>query len=147
MFVPSKTTISSFIGTVNLKDNTIRKAAFQLKGAIDSVFIANFTKELVCLRERQIFSKDSSDVLFFISLDEQVINLREEFKHEEVRGGICEFDPEVYIESSICSSNGVVKMRKFRPVLLKNFYMQGLLHINQDFDDDLLSDCMDILIQ
>ena len=70
MFVPSDTAKSSFIGTVNLKDNTIQKSAFQLKGAIDSVFRANFTKELLCLREKRIFSQNLSDVLFFISLDE-----------------------------------------------------------------------------
>ena len=36
-------------------------------------------------------------------------------------------------------------IRKIRPVEIKHLYMNFLLHINDDFDDDLLSDALTLL--
>ena len=53
---------------------------------------------------------------------------------------VCDYDPSILIESI-----GQNIVRKWRMFEVKEQYMQMILHLNEDFDDDLLLDVLNLL--
>ena len=49
------------------------------------------------------------------------------------------------INEVIVGGDNFVQFKKMRPLLLREQYMSFLLHLNEDFDDDLLMDALKIL--
>ena len=56
---------------------------------------------------------------------------------------IDDLDPYNFVEMETKSSQ--LELRKRRPFLLREVHMSLLLHLNEDFDDDLLLDAMRLL--
>ena len=54
------------------------------------------------------------------------------------------FDPEFYLEAQH-DLDQMILLIKRSVFLLKERYMSFLLHLNEDFDDDLLLDSLDVL--
>ena len=55
----------------------------------------------------------------------------------------CTFDDEQMLETSIGKDE--IVLRKIYAVEMNQVYLHYLLHLNDDFDDDLLSDAIKVL--
>ena len=58
---------------------------------------------------------------------------------------VCDYDPSILIEKIFDEDRRSLVVRKLKPLKRKEFYLQVLLYLNEDFDDDLLLDCMNLL--
>lgn len=60
---------------------------------------------------------------------------------------MCSYDPGVVLEETYDTVRNTVMVKKMRPVDIRGLYMHILLHIEEDFDDDLLLDSMTLLCE
>ena len=54
-------------------------------------------------------------------------------------------DPDSYLESSQSLGSETIAFKRTSVFLLRERYMSFLLHLNEDFDDDLLLDSLGVL--
>ena len=61
------------------------------------------------------------------------------------KGEVYPFNPHVLVEYVWDKETNKVGVRKVHPYRLKDIYMHYLEHLNDNFDDDLLSDALDLI--
>ena len=83
--------------------------------------------------------------MYFINVDTQNIDMSIKCHHLADSGSqqAINFDGIAMIDSGKFWET--FSVRKIIPFPRKDMYMDMLLHINEDFDDDMLFDCMKIL--
>ena len=55
------------------------------------------------------------------------------------------FDPDFFLEAQLKLDPKKLHIKKMSVFLLRDRYMSFLLHLNEDFDDDLLFDSLEVL--
>ena len=57
----------------------------------------------------------------------------------------CQFDPNTLVVKAYDKAMCRLTVRTIKPFRLKEVYLQLMLHLNEDFDDDLLIDALRLL--
>ena len=59
---------------------------------------------------------------------------------------VCQHNPKILLECYRSADSSFLNIRKYKTTLrLKDEYLMFLLHLNEDFDDDLLQDTINLL--
>jgi hypothetical protein len=59
---------------------------------------------------------------------------------------VSDLDPSLLVESIQVKKDETLAITLRKPIELQDAYMMFLLHLNEDFDDDLLLEAVDLLI-
>ena len=87
--------------------------------------------------------------MHFVSIESEKVELSHNFVCEdrEIQRKYSDspIDPAILVKSSLRRGKNVAKVIQIKPFRLKECEMSFLLHLNEDFDDDLLLDALDLI--
>ena len=115
-----------------------------------------YLSEFICLRERTRHltgSKNESQTFHFVSMDLEKFECSTPLESLALtKLSRCSYDPQILMavieekdEKKGKEGMMVMRVRLMKPFRMKDYYLQLLLHLNDDFDDDLLLDSLRLL--
>ena len=131
----------------NIKTDQIRYLDFLRPISEQRVILFSLAQFVCVLKDHHTYrySKTTdSKYIHFISPSLETVYYREPLEEDmnwEVFG--CDYDPDVLMLGAIDRQNDRIMIKYFKASLpMKDMYMNMLLNINEDFDDDLLQDTL-----
>ena len=151
LFIPSNFSQNVFAGVADLNNQHIRKIDFTPSSAVQQVIFLKEDFYLKIIHSNNLQYKMKTEGKHYVSSYYGNMEAEKIMRGEEMRIVYsiesrslknCLFDQSYMVESLYNVENHSVSIKQSKISSLKEIILHFLLHLNEDFDDDLLSDAL-----